>query len=75
MTHARRARFRFEGIEVDSVLRELRRGPERIPLAPKPFELLLLLVINRHRSVSRVEIFEPPSWVSGKVISSAWLTG
>ena len=58
MTHARRARFRFEGIEVDSVLRELRRGPERVPLAPKPFELLLLLVVNRHRSVSRAEIFE-----------------
>ena len=58
MTQAHPVRFRFEGTEVDSVHREVRRGSERVPIAPKPFELLLLLVANRHRSVSRAEILE-----------------
>jgi len=58
MDPARRAHFRFENTEVDSAHRELRRGAERVSIAPKPFELLLLLLANRHRSVSRVEILE-----------------
>ena len=55
---ARRGRFRFEGGEIDSAERELRRGSGRLQLAPKPFELLLLLLANRHRSLSRAEILE-----------------
>jgi len=55
-TPARRERFRFEGIEVDTALRELRRGHTRLPLAPKPFHLLLLLLAHRDRSLSRAEI-------------------
>src|SRR5262249_32723916 len=55
---ALRPHFRFEDTEVDTAHRELRRGSERVSVAPKPFDLLLLLLANRHRSVSRAEVLE-----------------
>ena len=55
-SQAQPAVFRFDGVVVDTVRREVRRNSQIVPLAPKPFELLLLLLFNRHRSVSRAEI-------------------
>src|SRR5262249_37341027 len=53
--------------------RELRRGSTRLPLAPKPFHLLLLLLAHRDRALSRVEILEhvwPGVHVSGATLAS-----
>jgi len=64
---------RFSGVELDAARHELRRGGEAVPLAPKPFELLMLLLEHRHRVVSREEIREriwPDVHVSPATISS-----
>jgi DNA-binding winged helix-turn-helix (wHTH) protein len=41
----------------DSLRREVRRGPERLRLSPKAFELLGLLLARRPRAVSKDELF------------------
>ncbi len=48
--------FAFDDFEVDPALLELRRGGVVVPLEPKPFQLLLLLIRNRDRVVSRAEL-------------------
>src|SRR5262245_11594686 len=48
--------FTFGEFEVDPALLELRRGGVVVPLEPKPFQLLLLLIRNRERVVSRAEL-------------------
>ena len=53
-----RERFRFAGAEMDTEQRELRLGSGRVQLAPKPFELLRLLLAHRDRALSRGEILE-----------------
>jgi DNA-binding winged helix-turn-helix (wHTH) protein/tetratricopeptide (TPR) repeat protein len=69
----RRPLYRFGDVEVDAAQRELRRAGRAVQLAPKPFDLLLLLLGNRHRMVSRREIREviwPDVRVSEATIAS-----
>ena len=48
--------FRFRDFELNEAVLELRRSGVRIELRPKPLFLLLHLVRNRHRVVSRAEL-------------------
>src|SRR5262245_52289608 len=73
MRRGRTMILRFGGVELDGARHELRRGEEVVPLGPKPFELLTLLVDQRHRVVSREEIRDriwPGVHVSEATISS-----
>jgi DNA-binding winged helix-turn-helix (wHTH) protein/tetratricopeptide (TPR) repeat protein len=63
--------FRFERFELDSRGGELRRGSELVALARKPAELLVLLVRNRHRVVSRNEILDA-LWPGVRVSDAAF---
>jgi TolB-like protein/Tfp pilus assembly protein PilF len=49
-------RFRFENHELDGELRELIRDGVRIPLQPQVFDLLLFLVEQRDRLVSKDDL-------------------
>jgi DNA-binding winged helix-turn-helix (wHTH) protein len=46
-------RFPFEDYVLDTDRRELRRGTELVPLAPRVFDLLDYLIRNRERVVSK----------------------
>ncbi|HSD70761.1 MAG TPA: transcriptional regulator, partial [Woeseiaceae bacterium] len=48
--------FRFGPYELDDAGRELRRDGERVETEPKAFELLLYLLHNRDRAVSKDEL-------------------
>ena len=48
--------FRFGGYALDSRTRQLRRERHEVSLSPKAFQLLLLLVENRSRAMSRSEL-------------------
>lgn len=50
-------RLQFGHFTVDPLRRELRRDTDLVPLEPLTFDLLLLLISNSHRVVSRDEIF------------------
>jgi len=50
--------FFFDDHELDVDRRELRRGAERITLEPQVFDLLVYLVRNRDRVVSKDELIE-----------------
>ena len=65
--------FRFGEMEVDVARRELRRRHVRVPLQRKPFDLMLLLLRNRERTVSHDELraqIWPGIRVSDATISS-----
>jgi TolB-like protein/Tfp pilus assembly protein PilF len=49
-------RFRFDNHELESELRELTRDSVRIPVQPQVFDLLLFLVENRDRVVSKDDL-------------------
>jgi TolB-like protein/Tfp pilus assembly protein PilF len=49
-------RFRFENHELDSGLRELTRDGVRIPVQPQVFDLLLYLIEQRDRVVSKDDL-------------------
>ena len=49
-------RFRFENHELESELRELTRDGVAIPMQPQVFDLLLFLVENRDRVVSKDDL-------------------
>jgi DNA-binding winged helix-turn-helix (wHTH) protein len=51
-------RFRFGPFLVSPAHRVVRRGDQDVPLIPKYFDLLVLLVAERHRAVHRQEIFD-----------------
>jgi len=51
-----RRRFRFGEFELDATHPELRRRGVTIPLQPRPLRLLLLLIENRERVVSKHEV-------------------
>jgi DNA-binding winged helix-turn-helix (wHTH) protein len=53
-----RATARFGEFSFDPGRRELRRGQQALPLPPKAFELLALLLERRPAAVSKVEIRE-----------------
>ena len=43
---------------LDPETRELRRGGESVPLSPKAYQLLEMLVVNRPRALSKSELQE-----------------
>ena len=50
--------FRINRCIVDTTAFELRRGDEIVAVQPQVFDLLLLLLENRHRLVTKEEIFQ-----------------
>jgi DNA-binding winged helix-turn-helix (wHTH) protein len=52
------ARFRFGPFLVSPAHRSMRRLDAEVPLIPRYFDLLVLLVSQRHRVVTRQEIFD-----------------
>src|SRR5215470_9180151 len=64
--------YLFEEYELDPERRELRRGGEDIPLEPQVFDLLLFLIRNCDRVVSKDDILEAV-W-SGRIVSESALT-
>lgn len=51
-------RTSFGGLILDTATRQLLRGGEPVPLSPKAFELLALLVANRPRAVAKNELHD-----------------
>jgi DNA-binding winged helix-turn-helix (wHTH) protein len=51
-------RFRFGPFLVSPAHRVVRRGDADVPMIPRYFDLLVLLVTHRHRAVTRQEIFD-----------------
>jgi DNA-binding winged helix-turn-helix (wHTH) protein len=51
-------RFRFQEFLLSPAHRTLRRGDRDLPLIRRYFDLLVLLVVERHRVVTRQEIFD-----------------
>jgi DNA-binding winged helix-turn-helix (wHTH) protein len=52
------SRFRFGSFLVSPAHRALRRGDADVPIIPRYFDLLVLLLAHRHRVVTRQEIFD-----------------
>jgi len=61
--------YRFDQFELDRSKAELRRRGEVVPVEPQVFALLLLLVENRDRLVSRDEVVEKV-W-DGRIVSES----
>ena len=66
-------RIQFGECTFDAVQREVRRGPEKVHLSPKGFELLSVLVENRPRAMSKDELLER-MW-PGLFVAEASLAG
>ena len=64
--------FVFGECEIDSDLNELRRGGTTHAVEPQVFDLLLYLIENRERMVSKDDLFEA-IW-EGRVVSEANLS-
>jgi TolB-like protein/Tfp pilus assembly protein PilF len=64
--------YRFEPFELDTARFELRRDSVPVPIEPQVLSLLVLLVANRHRMVSKDEIIER-IW-NGRIVSDAALS-
>ena len=64
--------FRFAEFEIDVAQQELRRGDEVIPIEPKVFDLLVHLIQNRDRIVSKDELID--SVWEGRTISETALS-
>ena len=64
--------FRVNRCIVDTTAFELRRGEEIIAVQPQVFDLLLLLLENRHRLVTKEEIFQR-IW-KNRIVSDAALS-
>src|SRR4051794_24798008 len=63
--------FRFDEFEIDLGQHELRRGAEVVPIEPQVFDLLVYLVRNHQRIVSKDELIDA-IW-QGRAISDAAL--
>ncbi len=63
--------YLFDTYALDADQRKLHRGGTTIPLEPQAFDLLLYLVRNRERVVSRDELFE--SIWAGRIVSDSAL--
>jgi TolB-like protein len=79
LNHAKSAKLRGGGVQflfsdyaLDIDRRELRRGAELISVGPQVFDLLVFLVENRERVVSKDDLFEAV-W-SGRIVSESTLT-
>jgi adenylate cyclase len=64
--------YRFDEFEIDTQNYQLRRNGAVVEVEPKVFDLLSYLVANRHKLVSRDELFEN-IW-SGQVVSDTSLS-
>jgi TolB-like protein len=64
--------FHFSNHVLDGALRELTRGGEAIAVEPQVFDLLIYLVENRDRVVSKDELIET-IW-DGRIVSESTLT-
>jgi len=64
-------RYRFDDCELDSERFELRRAGRPEPLEPQVFELLVYLVANRDRAITRRELYEQV-W-RGRIVTDAAL--
>jgi DNA-binding winged helix-turn-helix (wHTH) protein/alpha-beta hydrolase superfamily lysophospholipase len=64
--------FRFENHVLDADRRELSRGSEQIAVEPQVFDLLLYLVQNRERVVSKDDLIAAV-W-DGRIVSDSTLT-
>ena len=64
--------FRFENYVLDAARRELRRGSELVAVEPQVFDLLLYLVQNRDRVVSKDDLIA--SVWGGRIVSDSTLT-
>ena len=64
--------FVFGDHLLDTDRRELRRGAELIAIEPQVFDLLVYLVQNRHRVVSKDDLVEAV-W-GGRIVSESTLT-
>jgi TolB-like protein len=65
-------RFQFEDYVLDTDRRELRRGGDLVPLAPRDFDLLDHLIRNRQRVVSKDDLIAAV-W-DGRIVSESALT-
>lgn len=63
--------FQFENCSLDTDRRELRRGPELVALEPQVFDLLVYLVQNRERVVSKDDLIA--SVWGGRIVSDSTL--
>ncbi|HKT19240.1 MAG TPA: winged helix-turn-helix domain-containing protein [Stellaceae bacterium] len=63
---------RFADYSLDTDRRELRRGPEPIAVEPQVFDLLVYLMQNRDRVVSKDDVIA--SVWSGRIVSDSTLT-
>jgi len=64
--------FRFSDCVLDTDRRELRRGARSVPLGPQVFDLLVFLLQNRDRVVSKDDLFSE-IW-QGRTVSESTLT-
>jgi DNA-binding winged helix-turn-helix (wHTH) protein len=64
--------FHFEGYSVDVDRRELRRGAELIDIGPQVFDLLVYLIRNRDRMVSKDDLLDAV-W-EGRIVSESTLS-
>jgi DNA-binding winged helix-turn-helix (wHTH) protein/pimeloyl-ACP methyl ester carboxylesterase len=64
--------FRFENCSLDIDRRELRRGSELVAIEPQVFDLLVYLVRNRERVVSKDDLIATV-W-GGRIVSDSTLT-
>jgi TolB-like protein/Tfp pilus assembly protein PilF len=65
-------RYLFEDYALDTDRRELRRGVNLLPVAPQVFDLLVYLIRNRERVVSKDDLIAA-IW-DGRIVSDAALT-
>jgi DNA-binding winged helix-turn-helix (wHTH) protein len=63
--------YLFEDYSLDTERRELRRGTDLISVEPQVFDLLLLLIRNRSRVVSRDDLISEV-W-NGRIVSESAL--
>jgi TolB-like protein len=64
--------YRFEAYGLDTDRRELKRGNELVALEPQVFDLLVFLIENRDRVVSKDDLFA--SVWQGRIVSESTLT-
>lgn len=65
-------RYLFDGFVLNAESRELLRAERTVPLAPQVFDLLVYLVRNRERAVSKDDLIDA-IW-GGRVVTDAALT-
>jgi DNA-binding winged helix-turn-helix (wHTH) protein len=63
--------WKFREFELDEALCELRRAGRRVPIQRKPYQLLLYLIGNRHRVVTRGDLLRDV-WQGVAVSDSAF---